>query len=52
MLVKFILHSFTITLCQIKLAENESIHKIFNQTEIKKVFGVDNLDAYINIVSL
>ena len=35
----------------IKLVENGSIHKIFHPTNIEKVFGVDNLDEYINNVS-
>ena len=34
----------------IKLVENGPIHKIFHPTDIDKVFGVDNLDEYINNV--
>ena len=36
----------------IKLVENGPIHKIFHPTDIEKVLGVDNLDEYINNVSL
>ena len=35
----------------IKLAENEVIHKIFHQIDMKKVWGFETLDEYINNVS-
>ena len=35
----------------IKLVENGPIHKIVHPMDIEKVFGVDNFDEYINIVS-
>ena len=43
--------SFYNSSSHIKVAENGPIHKIFNSTDIEKVFGVDNLDEYINNVS-
>ena len=35
-----------------KLVENAPIHKILHPTDIEKVLGVDNLDEFINNVSL
>ena len=35
-----------------KLVKNGPIHKILHPTGIEKVLGVDNLDEYINNVSL
>ena len=43
--------SFYNSSLHIKLVENGPIHKIFNPTNIEKVFGVDNFDEYINNVS-
>ena len=36
----------------IKLAENGPIHKIFHPMDKGRFLGVDNLDKYINYVSL
>ena len=43
--------SFYNSSLHIKVVENGPIHKIFNPKDIEKVFGVDNLDEYINNVS-